>query len=148
MRFTEEDIESKALQLAQAGVNQKDIETWIDTARKERELSNRENSPISPSNLADLGKISGNISNQLVSLANVGKMGAKMVVDEGPAMAARGAAIATGQEIGSRAPGALKAIGIPVGGAISAGMTDLALQQKSGQPYKLGQTLEEMAINK
>lgn len=146
MSFTEEDIESKALQLAKAGVNQKDIETWIDTARKERELSNRENSPISPSNVADIGKISGNISNQLESLANVGKMGAKMAVDEGPAMAARGAAIATGQEIGSRAPGALKAIGIPVGGAISAGMTDYALQQKSGQPYKLGQTLEEMAV--
>ena len=92
MRFTEEDIESKALQLAQAGVNQKDIETWIDTARKERESLKKENASIIPSNFTDIGKISGNISNQLESLANVGKMGAKMAVDEGPEMAARGAA--------------------------------------------------------
>lgn len=146
MRFTEEDIESKALQLAQAGVNQKDIETWIDTARKERESLKKENASIIPSNFTDIGKISGNISNQLESLANVGKMGAKMAVDEGPDMAARGAAVASGQSLGGRLPGALKAVGIPVGGAISAGMTDVVLQQKSGQPYKLGQTLEEMAI--
>ena len=37
MRFTEDEIESKALELAKAGVGQKDIETWIDLARKERE---------------------------------------------------------------------------------------------------------------
>lgn len=134
MRFTEDEIESKALELAKAGVGQKDIETWIDLARKEREsFLAQERGATAP---AAAGPTTGE---QLATdVAYLGKTGGEM--------AARGAAIAAGQAAGLRAPGVLKAAAVPLGGAISAGMTDVALQRMSGQPYRLGQTLEEMTV--
>lgn len=129
MNPMEDDIESKALELAKAGVAQSDIEAWIDVARKERDsLAPKVATQPEPST-----------SEQLK--ANVGYLG-----KTGGEMAARGAAIAAGQGMGLRLPGAMKAVGVPVGGAISAAMTDVALQRMSGKPYSLGQTLEEAAI--
>lgn len=129
MNPMEDDIESKALELAKAGVAQSDIEAWIDVARKERDS-------LAP-------KVSAqpetSVSDQLK--ADVGYLG-----KTGGEMAARGAAIAAGQGAGLRLPGAMKAIGVPAGGAISAAMTDVALQRMSGKPYSLGQTIEEAAI--
>lgn len=129
MNPMEDDIESKALELAKAGVAQNDIEAWIDVARKERDsAAPKIVAPSEPS-----------ASDQLKSdLGYLGKTGGEM--------AARGAAIAAGQGMGLRLPGAMKAVGVPVGGAISAAMTDVALQRMSGKPYSLGQTLEEAAI--
>jgi len=129
MNPMEDDIESKALELAKAGVAQSDIEAWIDVARKERDsLAPKVASQPEPST-----------SDQLK--ADVGYLG-----KTGGEMAARGGAIAAGQAAGLRLPGAMKAIGVPAGGAISAAMTDVALQRMSGKPYSLGQTLEEAAI--
>lgn len=129
MNPMEDDIESKALELAKAGVAQSDIEAWIDVARKERDsLAPKVASQPEPST-----------SDQLK--ADVGYLG-----KTGGEMAARGAAIAAGQSAGLRLPGAMKAIGVPAGGAISAAMTDVALQRMSGKPYRLGQTIEEAAI--
>ena len=129
MNPMEDDIESKALELAKAGVAQSDIEAWIDVARKERDsLAPKVASQPEPST-----------SDQLK--ADVGYLG-----KTGGEMAARGAAIAAGQGAGLRLPGAMKAIGVPAGGAISAAMTDVALQRMSGKPYRLGQTIEEAAI--
>lgn len=129
MNPMEDDIESKALELAKAGVAQNDIEAWIDVARKERDsLAPKVATPPEPST-----------SDQLkADLGYLGKTGGEM--------AARGAAIAAGQGAGLLLPGAMKAVGVPVGGAISAAMTDVALQRMSGKPYSLGQTLEEAAI--
>jgi hypothetical protein len=129
MNPMEDDIESKALELAKAGVAQSDIEAWIDVARKERDSS-------APKVAAQSGP---STSDQLK--ADVGYLG-----KTGGEMAARGAAIAAGQGAGLRLPGAMKAIGVPAGGAISAAMTDVALQRMSGKPYSLGQTIEEAAI--
>lgn len=129
MNSMEDDIESKALELAKAGVAQSDIEAWIDVARKERDsAAPKIVAPSEPS-----------ASEQLK--ADVGYLG-----KTGGEMAARGAAIAAGQGAGLRLPGAMKAIGVPAGGAISAAMTDVALQRMSGKPYRLGQTIEEAAI--
>lgn len=129
MNSMEDDIESKALELAKAGVAQSDIEAWIDVARKERDsAAPKIVAPSEPSS-----------SDQLkADLGYLGKTGGEM--------AARGAAIAAGQGMGLRLPGAMKAVGVPVGGAVSAAMTDVALQRMSGKPYSLGQTLEEAAI--
>jgi hypothetical protein len=129
MNPMEDDIESKALELAKAGVAQSDIEAWIDVARKERDsLAPKVAAQPEPST-----------SDQLkADLGYLGKTGGEM--------AARGAAIAAGQGMGLRLPGAMKAVGVPVGGAVSAAMTDVALQRMSGKPYSLGQTLEEAAI--
>lgn len=160
MRFTEETIEKMSLELAKAGVDQKSIETWIETARKERESSNakeiqqanpsEQNAGIAqpqPESLANVENTSGNIANQLESLAGLGKGVANMAKSEVPPMVARGASIAMGQAAGGlAAPGALKFAAVPIGGAIAAGATDVALQNQSGKPYQLGQTLEEMAI--
>ena len=129
MNPMEDDIESKALELAKAGVAQSDIEAWIDVARKERDS-------LAPKVAA---KPEPSASDQLK--ADVGYLG-----KTGGEMAARGAAIAAGQGMGLRLPGAMKAVGVPVGGAVSAAMTDVALQRMSGKPYSLGQTLEEAAI--
>ena len=129
MNPMEDDIESKALELAKAGVAQNDIEAWIDVARKERDSSAPKVAAQPEPSTSDQLK---------ADLGYLGKTGGEM--------AARGAAIAAGQGIGLRLPGAMKAVGVPVGGAISAAMTDVALQRMSGKPYSLGQTLEEAAI--
>jgi hypothetical protein len=129
MNPMEDDIESKALELAKAGVAQSDIEAWIEVARKERDSSAPKVAAQPEISAADQLK------------ADVGYLG-----KTGGEMAARGAAIAAGQGMGLRLPGAMKAVGVPVGGAVSAAMTDVALQRMSGKPYSLGQTLEEAAI--
>lgn len=129
MNPMEDDIESKALELAKAGVAQNDIEAWIDVARKERDSAAPKVAAQPEPSTSDQLK---------ADLGYLGKTGGEM--------AARGAAIAAGQGMGLRLPGAMKAVGVPVGGAISAAMTDVALQRMSGKPYSLGQTLEEAAI--
>jgi len=87
MNQMEDDIESKALELAKAGVVQNDIEAWIDVARKERDsAAPKIVAPSEPSG-----------SDQLkADLGYLGKTGGEM--------AARGAAIAAGQgaELGKR----------------------------------------------
>ena len=51
MNPMEDDIESKALELAKAGVAQNDIEAWIDVARKERDSAAKKNNKNKNANI-------------------------------------------------------------------------------------------------
>lgn len=152
MTLTDEQIRGKALELANAGVGQKDIEAWIDLARQERnavvakesklatttppiELPN----PTAASSLSQSYPAPASSAEQtaadIAALKGVGASTAENVL--------RGAAITAGQAAGLRAPGMLKAVAVPLGGAASAMAADYALQQASGQPYRIGQTIGE-----
>lgn len=126
MNNFDEKLQKDAAEMAAAGVGQSEIETYITMARAERDAGVQETvAETQPSQLAT---------------------DASYLAKTGGEMAARGAAIAAGQGMGLRAPGMLKALAVPAGGAISAGMADVALQRMGGQPYRLGQTMQEMAV--
>lgn len=126
MNNFDEKLQKDAAEMAAAGVGQSEIETYITMARAERDSGVQETvAETQPSQLAT---------------------DASYLAKTGGEMAARGAAIAAGQGMGLRAPGMLKALAVPAGGAISAGMADVALQRMGGQPYRLGQTMQEMAV--
>jgi len=137
MKFSESEIEDKARQLAEAGVGQKDIETWIDLARRERDMAAGEAAPEQPA--APVPPLAPTTGAQLgTDAAYLAKMGGEMGV--------RAGAITAGQAAGLRAPGPLKALAVPAGGAISAALTDIAIQKAKGGPYSLGQTAEEAIL--
>lgn len=156
MTFTDEQIRSKALELATAGVGQKDIEAWIDLARQERNVVAARESrlapvPSAPSIPSPTSAMSPSQSYPTPApetpeqtAANVQAL--KSMAASGGEMAVRGAAITAGQSAGLRAPGITKVAAVPAMGAIAGGLTDIALQRASGQPYKLGQTLEQTLI--
>jgi hypothetical protein len=137
MKFSESEIEDKARQLAEAGIGQKDIEAWIDVARRERDLAAGETTAQQPA--APTPPMVPTTGEQLgTDAAFLAKMGGEMGV--------RAGAITAGQAAGLRAPGMLKAAAVPAMGAISAGLTDIAIQKAKGQPYSLGQTVEETML--
>lgn len=137
MKFSESEIEDKARQLAEAGVGQKDIETWIDLARRERDVAMGEAAP--EQGAAPVPPLVPTTGQQLgTDAAFLAKMGGEMGV--------RAGAITAGQAAGLRAPGMLKAAAVPAMGALSAGLTDIAIQKAKGQPYSLGQTAEEAIL--
>ena len=137
MKFSESEIEDKARQLAEAGIGQKDIETWIDLARRERDIAMGEAAPEQPA--APVPPLVPTTGQQLgTDAAFLAKMGGEMGV--------RAGAITAGQAAGLRAPGMLKAAAVPAMGAISAGLTDIAIQKAKGQPYSVGQTVEETML--
>lgn len=163
MKFSESEIEDKARQLAEAGVGQKDIETWIDLARRERDVAMGEASPEQPaapkSPMADLlarGIGAATLTHPAGLALQTLQAGpttteqlgtdAAYLAKMGGEMGLRAGAITAGQAAGLRAPGMLKAAAVPAMGALSAGMTDIALQKAKGQPYSLGQTAEEAII--
>lgn len=137
MKFSESEIEDKARQLAEAGIGQKDIETWIDLARRERDITLGDATPEQPA--APVSPLVPTTRAQLgADAAYLAKMGGEMGV--------RAGAITAGQAAGLKAPGMLKAFAVPFGGAISSGLTDIAIQKAKGGPYSLGQTAEETIL--
>jgi hypothetical protein len=132
--FSEDEIRSKALELANAGVQQKDIEVWIQTARQERDALSKQ--PVGAE--AQPPPAISQSQADVEALKQYGMTGAEMGV--------RGGAIAAGQAAGLRAPGITRAAAVPLAGAVSAGLTDVAIQRAKGQPYSLGQTMQEAAI--
>lgn len=137
MKFSESEIEDKARQLAEAGIGQKDIETWIDLARRERDMAAGDAAPEQPA--APVPPLAPTTGAQLgTDAAYLAKMGGEMGI--------RASAITAGQAAGLRAPGPLKALAVPAGGAISAGLTDIAIQKAKGGPYSFGQTAEEAIL--
>ena len=132
--FSEDEIRSKALELANAGVQQKDIEVWIQTARQERDAL--ANQPVGAE--AQPPPAISQSQADVEALKQYGMTGAEMGL--------RGGAIAAGQAAGLRAPGITRAAAVPLAGAVSAGLTDVAIQRAKGQPYSLGQTMQEAAI--
>jgi hypothetical protein len=132
--FSEDEIRSKALELANAGVQQKDIEVWIQTARQERDALSKQPVGAEAQPPPSMSQSQADVE----ALKQYGMTGAEMGL--------RGGAIAAGQAAGLRAPGITRAAAVPLAGAVSAGLTDVAIQRAKGQPYSLGQTMQESAI--
>jgi hypothetical protein len=132
--LSEDEIRSKALDLALAGVQQKDIEVWIQTARQERDALSKQPVGAETQPAPAVSQSEADIQ----ALKQYGMTGAEMGL--------RGGAIAAGQAAGLRAPGITRAAAVPLAGAVSAGLTDVAIQKAKGEPYSLGQTVQEAAI--